>query len=627
LLKIYKMPAILEINNLTKTIGSLELFQHVSFSLEEGTKTGLIAKNGTGKTTLLNIIAGDEDYDQGEFMVLPGKKVGYLPQEPDVNENVDVLTAVFHTSNPTLNLIREYEKALGENDSKLIEKLTLEIDNIKAWDFENQIKQLLSQLGINYFSQKVKELSGGQKKRVALAAILIENPDLLILDEPTNHLDIHAISWLEDYLKRNAKTLLMVTHDRYFLDRVCDEILELDDNQMYRYKGNYFYFLEKRVERIELKMKEISKAENLLRKEEEWMRRMPQARATKARYRINSYYGLKETASQKLNDEKVKINVTGERLGKKILNLKHIDFSWNDTKYLDDFSYTFSRHEKIGILGDNGCGKSTFLDVITGSLSPENGTIETGETIKFGYYRQQGMHFDENMKVLDAVTEIAETIRLSDGNVITSSQFLNHFLFQPARQHDYIYKLSGGEKRRLYLCTILMQSPNFLILDEPTNDLDIATLEVLEDYLHTFNGCVIVVSHDRFFLDEVVDHLFVFGGNAKIKDYPGNYSQFYEWKKNQEKQVLKENKSEKKIQIKTKNQSNKLSFNEKREFEILEKEIGSLETEKATLEAEMSSGSLSNEELQQKSERFGELMELIDNKSLRWLELAEKGGL
>lgn len=621
------MPAILEINNLTKTIGNLELFQHVSFSLEEGTKIGLIAKNGTGKTTLLNIIAGDEDYDQGDFMILPGKKVGYLPQEPEVNENVDVLTAVFHTSNPTLNLIREYEKALEENDHRLIEKLTLEIDNIKAWDFENQIKQLLSQLGINNFSQKVKELSGGQKKRVALAAILIEDPDLLILDEPTNHLDIHAISWLEDYLKRNAKTLLMVTHDRYFLDRVCEEILELDDNQMFRYKGNYSYFLEKRAERIELKMKEISKAENLLRKEEEWMRRMPQARATKARYRINSYYELKDTASQRLNDDKVKINVTGERLGKKILNLKHVSFSWNNTKYLDDFSYTFSRYEKIGILGDNGCGKSTFLDVITGKLTPENGTIETGETIKFGYYRQQGMDFDDNMKVLDAITEIAETIRLSDGNVITSSQFLNHFLFQPVRQHDYIYKLSGGEKRRLYLCTVLMQNPNFLILDEPTNDLDIATLEVLEDYLHTFNGCVIVVSHDRFFLDEVVDHLFVFEGKAKIKDYPGNYSQFYEWRKSQDKQLLKENKTEKKVQAKTKNQTNKLSFNEKREYELLEKEIETLETEKAGIEIEMSSGSLSNEELQKKSERFGELIELIDNKSLRWLELAEKSGL
>lgn len=617
------MPAILEVNNLTKSIGNLELFRDISFLVEEGSRTGLIAQNGIGKSTLLNIIAGDEDYDSGNYMVLSGKKVGYLSQEPQINQSSDVLTAVFQTTNPTLNLIRDYEKALEDNNSNLIEKLTLEIDNKKAWDFEAQVKQLLSQLGIHNFSQKVSELSGGQKKRIALAAILIEDPDLLILDEPTNHLDIHAISWLEEYLRKNVKSLLMVTHDRYFLDRVCNEIIELDNHSLFKYRGNYSYFLEKRIERIEQKMKEISKAENLLRKEEEWMRRMPQARATKAKYRINSYYDLKDTASQKIKDQKVQINVTGERMGNKILIAKQVYFSWSDVKFLDDFSYSFSRFEKIGILGDNGCGKSTLLDVLTGKLKADSGTIDTGETIKFGYYRQQGIDFNQQMKVIDAVTEIAETIKLADGNVVTASQFLNHFLFHPSRQYDYIYKLSGGEKRRLYLCTVLMQNPNFLILDEPTNDLDIATLEILEEYLHQFNGCVIVVSHDRYFLDEVIDHLFVFEKVGKIKDFPGNYSQYYEWKKNQEKKEIKNVKPEKKDRKKEK-QVKKLSFNEKREYEQLEKEIENLESDKANIESELINGSLSHEELQERSERIGELIKLIEEKSIRWLELAER---
>jgi ATP-binding cassette subfamily F protein uup len=621
------MPAILEVNSLTKSIGNLELFREVSFIVEEGSRTGLIAKNGIGKSTLLNIIAGDEDYDSGNFMVLSGKKIGYLSQEPQINHSLDVLSAVFQTTNPTLNLVRDYEKALEDNNSTLIEKLTLEIDNKKAWDFEAQVKQLLSQLGIRNFSQKVSELSGGQKKRIALAAILIEDPDLLILDEPTNHLDIHAISWLEEYLRRNAKSLLMVTHDRYFLDRVCDEIIELDDYHLYKYRGNYSYFLQKRTERIEQKMKEVAKAENLLRKEEEWMRRMPQARATKAKYRINSYYELKDAASQRIKDQKVQINVTGERIGKKILNAKEVNFSWGDVKYLKDFSYSFSRFEKIGILGDNGCGKSTFLDVLTGKLKADSGSVDTGETIKFGYYKQQGLGFNEQMKVLDAVTDIAETIQLSDGNIVTASQFLNHFLFHPSRQHDFISKLSGGEKRRLYLCTVLMQNPNFLILDEPTNDLDIATLEILEEYLHQFNGCVIVVSHDRFFLDEVVDHLFVFEDIGKIKDFPGNYSQYYKWKKNQEKTETKTTKPEKKEWRKEKKQIIKLSFNEKREYEHLEKEIENLENEKANIESELMSGNLSPEELQGKSERIGEVIKLIEEKSLRWLELAERADI
>lgn len=618
------MPAILEVKDITKTIGSLELFKNISFAIEEGSKTGLIAKNGIGKTTLLNILSGLEDYDSGTYKYLPGKKIGYLPQDPELNEDTYVLDAVFQTSNPTLKLIRDYEIAVQNNSENEIEHLAIEIENKKAWNIETRAKQLLSQLGIQNYTQLVKELSGGQKKRVALAAILIEDPDFLILDEPTNHLDIHAINWLEGYLSKNAKTLLMVTHDRYFLDRICQDILELDDNQMYKYRGNYTYFLEKRSDRIELKQKEISKAENLLRTETEWMRRMPKARGTKAKYRINSYFDLKDVASQRVQDEKIKINVQGERMGKKILVAENVSFSWDKVKYLDDFTYTFSRYEKIGLLGDNGCGKSTFLDVLTNNLKADQGKIDAGETVKFGFYRQQGMSFDENMKVLDAVTEIAEVIKLGDGNVITASQFLNHFLFQPSRQHDYIYKLSGGEKRRLYLCTVLMQSPNFLILDEPTNDLDIATLEVLEDYLCSFNGCVMVVSHDRYFLDEVVDHLFIFEGRGRIKDFPGNYSQYFEWKVEKERKSDKNVKTEKKPKEKPRSTTKRLSFNEKREYELLEQEIEQLEKEKAEIEALMGAGTVVSGELQEKSERIGEIITLLEKKSERWFELAEK---
>lgn len=620
------MPAVLEVKNLTKSIGILKLFNDLNFSLELGSKTGLIAKNGIGKTTLLNILAGNEDYEIGTIKFLPGYKVGYLSQEPEINEESDILNAVFHTQNPTLNLIKEYEAALESNNSELIEKLTLKIDNLKAWDFENRVRQILSQLGIHDLTHKVKELSGGQKKRVALASVLVEDPDVLILDEPTNHLDIHAISWLEDYLKRSSVTLLMVTHDRYFLDRVCNVIFELDNFSLFTYSGNYSYFLEKRIERIELRQKEIDKAENQLRKEEEWMRRMPKARSTKAKFRIDNYYDLKDKASQTIRDDKVKINIAGNRIGSKILVADKVNFSWADKKFLDDFSYTFSRLEKIGILGENGCGKSTFLDVLTGKLKPESGKIETGETIKFGHYRQQGMMFDEKMKVIDAVTQVAETITLGDGKVITAMQFLNHFLFPPTRQHDYIYKLSGGEKRRLYLCTILMQNPNFLILDEPTNDLDIATLEVLEDYLHDFSGCVLVVSHDRYFLDEVVDHVFVFEGKGKIKDFPGTYTQFYDWKLQNENEVQAKKLPEKKEKEKPKPDKKKLSFKEKYEYEQLTSEIENLENEKSAIENELSSGAIYGDNLLAKSERIGVLIDLISQKTDRWLELAERAG-
>jgi len=617
------MPAILEVEGVSKSIGELELLRDISFSIEEGDKTGLIASNGTGKTTLLNILNGSEDRDGGKVFFLPGKKIGYLPQEPVLSNQKSILEAVFDSENEVLSLIKQYEEALTKNNTEDIEILTVKLDENGLWDYENRISQLLSQLGIDNLNQKVSELSGGQKKRVALAAMLIDEPDFIILDEPTNHLDIKAITWLEEFLQRSRVSLLMVTHDRYFLDRVCNDVLEIDNQQVYRYKGNYSYFLEKRVERIELQMQEVAKAENLLRKEQEWMRRMPKARTTKAKYRIDKFYNLKDKASQKIYEQKVKIKVEGQRLGTKILVAKNANFFWGNDCYLKDFTYTFEPYDKIGILGANGSGKSTFLDILTQKLELASGTIDTGETIKIGYYRQGGLQFDEKMKVLDALTEIAETVKLADGTIITASQFLNHFLFPPARQHDYIYKLSGGEKRRLYLCSVLMQSPNFLILDEPTNDLDIATLEVLEDYLQRFAGSVLIVSHDRYFLDELVDHVFAFDGSGKVKDYPGNYSQFIAW---QNEQI--EGQTQKKVVEKPKRKNtstkNKLTYKERLEYEGLEKEIEELNTQKAAIEASLNDGNLSAEEMVGKSNEIGELIEVIEEKEMRWLELAEK---
>ncbi len=620
------MSALLEVEGLSKAIGDLELFSDITFSIAEGEKTGLIAKNGTGKTTLLNILTSNDSQDSGTIKYLPDRKYGYLSQTPEFKEDQKIIEAVFNTENTTLQLLKEYESAIESNNSSEIERLSIILDNNKLWDYENRIRQLLSQLNIHNLNQPISELSGGQKRRIALATALIDEPDFLILDEPTNHLDIEAIAWLENYLTRTNITLLMVTHDRYFLDRVCNEIIELDNKQLYRYKGNYSYFLRKRQERIELQIKEVEKAENLLRKEEDWMRRMPKARGTKAKYRIDNYYDLKDKASKNYNEDNVKINVKGGRIGSKILVAKDLDFSWDSVKYLDNFSYTFNRFEKIGILGKNGCGKSTFLNILTQQLSPDKGTIETGETIKFGFYEQKGMDFDDNMKVLDAVTDIAETIKLADGSVITASQFLNHFLFPPQRQHDLIYKLSGGEKRRLYLCTVLMQNPNFLILDEPTNDLDIATLEVLEDYLSEFAGCVMVVSHDRYFLDEIVDHVFVFEGEGKIKDFPGNYSQYFEWKQEQDKIKQREAQPVKKEKPKSAPTTKKLTYKEKLEYETLEKEIADLEEEKSKIEELLNSGTLTPDELVEKSNNIATLMDQIDEKTMRWMELAEKSG-
>lgn len=621
------MPAILQIEDLSKYIGELVLFENVRIQLNEGEKAALVGINGAGKSSLLNIIAQEDAPDRGVVHIASGKKIGYLLQDPVLDEEKTVMETLFRSENENVQFIRAYEEAIISGNMKEIGKQVSRMDNLKLWDFENKIKQILTQLHITDYHQKTGELSGGQKKRIALANTLLNEPDLLILDEPTNHLDLGVIEWLESYLQRSSVSLLMVTHDRFFLDRICNIIYEIDRKSIYRYQGNYSRFVELRQKRIEQEETEVEKAQNLLRKEEEWMRRMPQARGTKAKYRIDNYYRLKEKSEQGRSEKSMNIAVSESRLGSKILVAKNLFFKWDDTWYLNDFSYTFSRFEKIGIIGNNGSGKSTFLEIMTGNLKPESGILETGETIKFGYYRQAGIEFDENMKVLDAVTRIAETITMSNGSMITASQFLNYFLFPYPRQHDYIYKLSGGEKRRLYLCTVLMQNPNFLILDEPTNDLDISSLQVLEEYLSAFNGCVMVVSHDRYFMDSVVDHLFVFRGSGEIKDYPGNYSAYFEWKNEQVKsdnqKIPAKEKKEKAVVPK---KSTKLSYYEKRELEQLETEINKFEKEKSTIENELNSGTLGTEELMQKSKRLGEILSIIDAKSDRWLELSERAG-
>ena len=619
------MPALLEVENLSKSIGILELFENISFVVNEGQKMALIAKNGMGKTTLLNILAGNDSPTGGICKYLPDVRVGYLSQDPFFNDNDTITQAVFKSDNEVVKLISEYEKAIEEHKNELIESLVLQLDRYKAWDFESRIKQVLSQLDIHNLNQKMGELSGGQRKRVALANVLINEPDMLILDEPTNHLDVEAIEWLEGYLRQTRSTLLMVTHDRYFLDRVCDEIIEIDNLSTYQYKGNYSYFLQKRADRIELQELEVEKAKNLLRKEEDWMRRMPKARGTKARYRIDNYYQPKDKAGQRYTESQVNIKVGEERMGSKILVCKNVNFSWDGIPYIKDFCYTFNRFEKIGILGQNGCGKSTFLEVITGMLAPVSGIIDLGETIKIGYYRQKGIEFDEDQRVLDAVTEIAETVQLSDGSRITASQFLNHFLFPPHRQHDYIRKLSGGEKRRLYLCSVLMQSPNFLILDEPTNDLDIATLNVLEGYLQSFNGCVIIVSHDRYFMDNVVDHLFIFKGDGLIKDFPGNYSAYFEKLKEEKKQTEE---SKPKLVQKTRSEEKqvgkKLTYKERLEYDALELEIAALEEQKSLLEQKLGGGITDADEITSISNDIGTILQTLDEKTERWMELAER---
>ena len=626
------MISYLQIDRLTKSFGDLVLFENITFGVAQGQKIGLIAKNGSGKTTLLNIIAGKEDYDSGEVVFRKDLRVGYLEQSPSYPEDLTVLQACFYSTNETVQLIAAYEEALAQEDHARLEELLSRMDSLKAWDYEQRAKQILGELKIHNFNQCIKELSGGQLKRVALANVLITDPELIILDEPTNHLDLEMTEWLEEYLSRSTISILMVTHDRYFLDRVCSEIIEIDRQQIYSYKGNYSYYLEKRQERVEAINADVDRANNLLRKELDWMRRQPQARGTKAKYRIDAYYELEKRAKQQREVGQVNLDVKASYIGSKIFEAVHVSKRFDELKITDDFNYIFARYEKLGIVGNNGTGKSTFIKMLMGEVEPDSGHFDVGETVRFGYYSQEGLQFDEQMKVIDVVQSIAEYVDLGNGQKLGVSQFLSYFLFPPDKQHNYVYKLSGGEKRRLYLCTVLMRSPNFLVLDEPTNDLDIVTLNVLEEYLRNFKGCVIIVSHDRYFMDKVVDHLLVFRGQADIKDFPGNYTQYREWKTVQD-QLEKE--AQAALQAKNaapspaksnrvaSEQKKKLTFKERKEFEALEAEIPQLEQEKADLEAEMSSGTLSPDDLLAKSQRIAVVMEAIDEKTMRWLELSE----
>ena len=617
----------LQIENISKSFGDLVLFNDISFTIEERQRIGLIACNGKGKSTLLKVIAGEEPHEGGKITLRNDLRVGYLEQEPDFDGDLTVIEACMQRNSEKASVIARYEQAIANDDHSGLQHLMEEMDRLEAWDYENRAKQVLTKLKIKNVNQPVKELSGGQKKRVALAAVLIEQPDLMILDEPTNHLDLEMVEWLEEYLSRMSGSLLMVTHDRYFLDNVCNEIIEIDDRRVYRYKGNYSYFLQKREERLQNLAAETARARNLMRKELDWMRRQPQARAHKAKYRIDAFYKLEEKAAAMRDDSKVSLEIKSQYIGNKIFVLKALSKAFGSKVITKDFYYTFARYEKLGIVGNNGTGKSTFIKMLLGRTAPDSGTIEVGETVKWGYYSQDGLSFNEQMKVIDVVKDIAEVIPVA-GKMLSASQFLQHFLFTPEKQHNYVYKLSGGEKRRLYLCTVLMSNPNFLVLDEPTNDLDIETLQVLEEYLCDFKGCVIVVSHDRYFMDKVVDHIFVFGGEGDIKDFPGNYSDWRDWREEEKATIAKEAaakaaKNEPQKQSYRTETKRKLTFKERKEYEGLEEEIMMLEEEKSTIEQEMSSGTLDNDTLLKKAARIEIVIGLIEEKTNRWIELSE----
>ncbi len=614
----------LQVDNLTKSFGDLVLFNNLSLSVDKDQRVALIARNGTGKTSLLRILAGKDSPDSGQIIFRNSLSVGYLEQAPELNDNLTVLESVYQTATDVLQAVNEYNYAIKTDNNSRIENAMHAMDALKAWDYENRVKQILGQLKIFDYNQKTGELSGGQKKRLALASVIINNPDILILDEPTNHLDLDMIEWLESYLVNSKCTVIMVTHDRYFLDRVCDVIYEIDNKQIYKYKGNYAYFLEKRDERVYNQKTEIDKAKQLYKKELDWMNRMPSARATKAKSRINSFYETEKTASQKQISDKVKLDVKTSRLGKKILDLYNLEKSFVDKPILRDFTYNFKRFEKVGIIGANGTGKTTLLNIITGFEPVDKGKIEIGPTIVFGYYTQNGVTFDDNKKVIEVVQDIAEEITISDGKKLSPTQFLNYFLFSTDMQYSYVNKLSGGERRRLYLLTVLMRNPNFLILDEPTNDLDIVTLNILEDYLKDFEGCVLIVSHDRYFMDKIVDHVFVLEGEGYIKDYPGNYTQYRQWKNAQQTQLNNQN-----IAPKTKKEQNttiqkkKLTFAERKEYQEIETEISNLETEKAQLEEKLLGSETDFQKLTQITERLEQITSKINIITDRWLELSE----
>ncbi len=584
---------VLDVQNLTKRFGAKMLFENISFSIAEGQRVGLIAQNGTGKSTLLSILMGEEGKDGGEVIYRNGLRVACLVQSPTFDPKETVLDACF-------NHHGDEEKVL-------------------------KAKQILTQLKIADLNQPMGELSGGQQKRVALANTLITEPDFLILDEPTNHLDLEMIEWLEGFLSRGNKTLLMVTHDRYFLDRVCNLIVELDNNTIYTYQGNYAYYLEKRQARLDNARAEVQHANNLYRRELDWMRRQPQARGHKAKYREDAFYELEAKAKQRIEERQVRLKSSNVYIGSKIFECQYVSKAWSPEKViLHDFYYNFARFEKMGIVGNNGTGKSTFIKMLLGEVQPDGGRFDIGETVRFGYFSQEGLKFDEQKKVIDIVTDIAEYVDLGGGRHLSASQFLQHFMFSPEEQYNYVYKLSGGEKRKLYLCTVLMRNPNFLVLDEPTNDLDIKTLQVLEEYLQDFPGCVIIVSHDRYFMDKVVDHLLVFKGGGEVQDFPGNYTQYRQWSQLSSQTEVKSAPAEKKEKPAYRNETKrKLSYKEKTEFEQLGKDIAALEAEQAEIEAQLSSGALSVDEITEKSKRLPILKDELDEKSMRWLELSE----
>lgn len=626
------MASFLQIENLTKSYGDRLLFADVTFGINEGDKIGLIAKNGMGKTTLLRCIAGQESVDSGTVTFTSGLRMGFLEQSPQLDENLTVTEACLQADSAVTQAIRTYEEALASGDDARIAAASEAMDAANAWDYEDRLRQMLSQLGITDLNKPVGQLSGGQRKRVALAKVILEEPQLVLLDEPTNHLDIESIEWLESFLQRSRVALLMVTHDRYFLDRVCTRIIEIDRSQIFSYEGNYDNYLRRRRERIEAMTAELAKVKNTLRREQEWMNRQPQARAGKAKFRIDNFYDLKQRAAIDLRQRNVSLNVKSSYIGSKIFEASHVSKRFGDKIILDDFNYIFSRYEKVGIIGHNGVGKSTFIKMLLGEVATDSGTWDIGTTVRFGYYRQDGMHFSPDKKVIEAITDVADDIVLNGGELrLNPSQFLQQFLFTPADQQKLIAKLSGGERSRLYLASVLLGSPNFLILDEPTNDLDIVTLGILEEYLADFEGCVIVVSHDRYFLDNIVDHLFVLPGDGSVKDFPGNYSDYRLWLQQQdaEKKAQEAERAAKRTDnTDTKPQSArqrpaKLTFKERKELEQLEAELEALNAEKDALDALFNSGE-TIADIAEKSQRYTELTALIDEKEMRWLELSEK---
>jgi len=621
----------LSAENISKTFADRWLFRDLNFGISKGQRLALVGVNGSGKTTLLNVLAGKLAPDSGSVSLRKEIKIGYLGQQPEFNENLTVQQTLFSGQNEIIQTIRQYEKCLLQENAHPdeLQRLMERMEELNAWDYETKVKQILSKFGINDLEKEIRHLSGGQKKRVAMARVLIEEPDLLIMDEPTNHLDLDTIEWLENVLSSPQQTLLMVTHDRYFLDKVANEIVELDQGKLFSYKGNYAYFIEKKAEREMQQDLEVEKARNLMRKELDWMRRQPKARGTKSKSRIDAFYDLKEKASSKVSQAQLELSVKTTRQGGKIIEVDKISKSFGEKKIVKDFSYVFKKKDRIGIIGENGAGKTTFLNMLVGKLKPDSGEIDPGQTTVVGYYTQDELTFKDDQRVIDIVKEIAEVVEMANGEIITASQFLQHFMFPPAQQYTLVGKLSGGEKRRLQLLRVLIKNPNFLILDEPTNDLDIITLNILEDFLLQFGGCMLIVSHDRYFMDQLVEHLFVFEGEGKIRNFPGNYTDYREWLAEQEKETTKPANKPNAMPISVvtatppSDSKRKATYGEKREYEQLEKEIQTLESEKEAIVARMNNGIADHKQLAEDAARLKQIDQSLDQKSERWLELAD----